>query len=137
VSLKYGILFLLMAVAASTAADVSSEGISRLALSLAAVSFLLVAIAYLGGWPWLLMKRPDGRRPWWAWVPLWPYFGLVWVSFWVVRPVHRHGASTEVSPGVWLSRRLGAREIWLERVPWVAVLDLAAELPRGAPPKLV
>lgn len=135
-SLKYGILFVLMAVVAAMAADVASGPITRLGLSLTAVSFLLVAIAYSFGWPWLLMKRPDGQRPWWAWVPLWPYFGLVWVSFWIMRLVHRRGASTEIAKGVWLSRRLSAREIRSSGVSWIAVLDLAAELPRGSLPEL-
>lgn len=135
-SFKYAILFLLMSVAAVTAAEVRSEPLLRTGLLLAAISFLFVAVAYLRGWPWLLMKRPNGRRPWWAWVLLWPYFGLAWMSFWLVRQLHRRGASTEVAPGLWLSRRLGEREVRSSGIPWVAVLDLAAELPRGAPPEL-
>jgi len=138
-SFKHGILFLLMAGAALAAAGAANGLAGRLGLSLTALSFLIVAIAYCFGWPCLLMKRSDGARPWWAWIALWPYFGLVWVSFWLIRLLHRHGASTEVEPGVWLSRRLSAREIRGIRssgVGLLAVLDLAAELPRGAPREL-
>lgn len=65
--MKYGVLFILMAVVAAWAATTASQLPIRVGLLLTVVSFLVVGVAYSGNWPGLLFKRADGTRAWWAW----------------------------------------------------------------------
>lgn len=91
----------------------------------------LVAVAHLGGWTWLLGKRPrDGRVPWWSLVVLWPWHLLTRGVFHLRRALS----------GETLTDRVGDR--WLlggwphdpaARDPWPAVVDMTCELPRRAP----
>lgn len=128
-SAKYGILFLTMAALAGMAGFGAASLEQRVVFACCGIAALLVGIAYLIGRPGLLFKRDDGSRPWWAWVLLWPYFGLSWTTFWLYRATSRGERSTEIGPGVWLSRRLLADELRGGR-EWAGVVDLTAEFPR-------
>ncbi len=128
--MKYAGIFLLLAGLAAYC-GVLLEGVAaRLLLGWVTASFLVVAASYARARPHLLLKRLDGRRPWWAWLTLWPYYSLAWATWWIYRTVDRRAPSTEIAPGVWLSRRLTNREARASGIVWRSVLDLAAELPR-------
>jgi Dual specificity phosphatase, catalytic domain len=129
---KYSGLFLAMAAIAGYGIAVSESTTAKAAMAWIGASFMIVAAAYALAQPGLLFKRIDGKRPWWAWMLLWPYYVLVWVSLLVFRQVDRRPASTEIVPGVWLSRRLSGSEAESSGVGWKSVLDLAGEFPRTA-----
>jgi protein-tyrosine phosphatase len=129
-SVKYAVSFLLMACMAASAAMMAASALVRIELFFATGSLLVVTTAYALNRPSLLLKRPNGSRGPWAWTLLGPYYGLVGLSFWTYRLINRRDASTEVSPGVWLSRRLTAGEVRKSGIEWAAVVDLAAEFPR-------
>lgn len=136
VSIKFAIQFGLMSAMAMLGAI---GGVSflpwQILLLWVALSFAVVALAYATGRPRLLMKRDDGSQPLIAWFILWPYFLLARLSFLLYRLSSRGRAPMpEVMPGVWFSRRLTKRELRESGVSWSAVLDLAAEFPRMAPP---
>src|SRR5207253_1320926 len=101
----------------------------------AALSFLLVAVAYFGTGPRLLFKRPSGHRHLLAWLVHWPYFALTAFSYRLAL-LSREAAFVQIAPNVFLGRRLSAREA-RGGEGWIAVLDLAAELPETPPLRAV
>ena len=133
-SVAYGIIFTVLAATAALVAVLASEWSLwplRVAGAAAALSLVLVAVAYFGAGPRLLFKRTSGRRHPLAWLVHWPYFALTAFSYRLLRFfARREGAYVEVAPNVFLGCRLTSREARRAEVRgWVAVLDLAAELP--------
>ena len=127
---KYGLLFLMLAACLVRAASIALHPVPRVVLFAAAGALFVVAAAYVGNWPRLLLKRADGRRHWWSWILLWPYYGLVSLTLQLYCLAKRRPAFTEVASDVWLSRRLSARELTSSGIAWVAIVDLAAEFRR-------
>lgn len=127
-SAAYGTVFVVLAAGAALAAARAPWG-ARTAGSAAALSFLLVAVAYFGAGPRLLFKRADGRRLARAWLVHWPYLALTALSYRLAVQLSREPAFVCVAPNVFLGRRLTDREAQRAGAAgWVAVLDLAAEL---------
>jgi protein-tyrosine phosphatase len=123
---RYSATFAVLASAAATGAALADWSPIRLILANTSLAFLALAIAYAGAGSRILGKRPDGRRAWWAYVILWPYFVLNAFAFRLARS-GPGPAVAEVSPNLWFGRRLTAAEARLSPTKWVAVLDLAAE----------
>ena len=136
-SVAYGLVFTTLAAVAALAAVLASGWQLlplRVAGAAAAVSFLLVAAAYFGAGPRLLFQRATGRRFAWAWLVNWPYFALTAFSFRLSLALSREAAFVCVAPNVLLGRRLTTREGKCAAIEgWVAVLDLAAEMPEARP----
>jgi protein-tyrosine phosphatase len=97
----------------------------------AALSFFLLAAAYAGAGPRLLLKRPSGRRSAGVWALFAPYFLLNALSFALYRCVSRELAYAQAAPNVFFGRWLSRREC--ASAPWASVLDLAAELAESPP----
>jgi hypothetical protein len=134
VSAPYGVTFLILAFATAFGTIVADPWPVRVLAGSAALALALLAAAYLGAGPRLLLKRPDGTRPWWSWLLLWPYLLLNVVSFSLFRLVSREAAYTPVAPNLYLGRRLTAREVRAAAgVGWTSVLDLAAEFAEVGP----
>jgi hypothetical protein len=95
----------------------------------AAWSFGLLAAAYAGVGPRLLLKRPTGRRSPLAWLLFAPYLLLNAVTFGLYRLLSREPAYVQVAPNLYFGRRLSAREA--AAAGWVSILDLAGEFPAG------
>src|SRR5438552_2138394 len=95
-----------------------------------ALSFALVGAAYAGLGPGVFGKRPDGRLAWWALVLLGPFLLFTWIVWTFSTRLNGESACDEVVPGLWLGRRLRAREL---PSGVVLVVDLTAEfrVPRG------
>jgi hypothetical protein len=127
-----GFAFAVLAAFAALVAVVAPDWPLRVPAAATTVSFLLVAGAYLGAGPRLLLKRADGRRVAWAWLVHCPYFALTAFSYRVALALTREAAYVRVVPNVFLGRRLTAREA-RHAGRWEAVLDLAAELPEAGP----
>lgn len=127
VSWSYSFIFGVLAVACSffgiTAAG-PTNGFSLVFLY-PGVSFVILAVAYGGGGPKLLSKRPDGGRGWVFRLLLAPYLLLTRFSFLLYKLLGRHSAVCEIIPNLFLGRRLTAKEAG--RFTDTAVLDLAAE----------
>lgn len=136
-SVPYGIIFTVLTALAAFAAVLASEPLLwplRIAGAAAALSFGLVAVAYFGAGPRLLFKRASGRRHPAAWLIHWPYFALTALSYRLAVLFSRESAFVEIAPHVFLGRRLTASEGKCAEIEgWVAVLDLAAELPESRP----
>lgn len=90
-----------------------------------ALSAALLALAYLLRSPGLLGKRRDGTRPAWAWALFGPYLAFTAVVWHLARLTSRESPLDEVAPGIWVGRRVLAREL-PER--FGTVIDLTAEL---------
>lgn len=134
-SVAYGIIFTVLAALAAFAAVLASGWpllLLRIAGTAAALSLLLAAVAYFGAGPRLLFKRASGRRHLAAWALHWPYFALTALAYRLAVLFLREAAFVEVAPNVILGRRLTPREA-RRAEGWVAVLDLAAELPEPRP----
>jgi protein-tyrosine phosphatase len=122
--MKYAIAFGLLAVYCCVEA-VMLGGVGWL-LFWPGVSGALLAAGYAGLGPVVCGKRVDGRLAWWAVLLLFPYFGLTWLAWYVQRLVSREECCNEVAPGLWIGRRVFAREL----PPGIAlVVDLTAEFP--------
>lgn len=104
-----------------------SAGVPGVPLLHAAAAFALLAATYLFGGPGWLLKRADGRRPWWAWIPWGPVFGFNGLSAWLHRAIAGREPHARVTDRLFFGRRLTARE--LGDAGWERVLDLAAEFP--------
>ncbi len=91
-----------------------------------AVSFLLLALAYVAARPSLLGKQPDGRLAWWALLGFAPVLLLLWTIWHLQRWFSREPPCQEVAPGLWLGRRPFAHEVPAD-VRWI--VDLTAEFP--------
>jgi hypothetical protein len=137
-SAGYGLVFAVLAAFSTFVAALASGWQLlplRIAGAAAALSFLLVAVAYLGAGPRLLLKKPTGRRHPLAWLVHWPFFALTSFSYHLSLNLSREAAYVRVAPNVFLGRRLMAHEAknGVGAEGWVAVLDLAAELPEAGP----
>jgi predicted protein tyrosine phosphatase len=131
-SVAYGSVFTVLAATAALAAVLAPEWFLRAPAAAAALSFLLVGAAYFGAGPRLFFKRANGRRVAWAWLVHWPYFALTALSYRFSLVIVREAAYVQVAPNVFLGRRLTAREAGRAE-GWLAVLDLAAEMPEVQP----
>jgi hypothetical protein len=98
-----------------------------------ALALAVVAVAYLGAGPRLLLKRTNGTRSLVSWPILWPYFVLTAFSFWLFRMTNREPAFALVAPNLYLGRRLTAAEVRRGSFGWHAVLDLTAEFAEVVP----
>lgn len=120
--MKYAFGFLLLA-SGCIAVAVQTRGAAWLLLW-PALSFLLVAIGYVGGGPRVLGKRATGRIETNRIALLLPFF-LFTCGIWHARRLFRYGpACHEILPGVWLGRRPLARDL---PAGTSLVVDLTAE----------
>ncbi len=126
-SLKYSLTFLVLALAcvATALATWGSVGGLGVVFLYPAVSSSLLAVAYAGAGPGLLLKRASGRRSVLAWALFGPYFLLNALTLGLYRLASREPACVQVAPNLFFGRRLASREG--AAVGWVGVLDLAAE----------
>ena len=132
-SRKHSLTFLVLAIGCVVSAHAASEiaGGFGVAFLYAAFSFSLLAVAYAGVGPGLLMKQPSGRRSVWGWILFGPYIVLNHIAFGFYRRFSRESASVQVVPNVFFGRRLLARECVAGE--WVGILDLAAEFDEVRP----
>jgi hypothetical protein len=130
VSAAYGTLFVVLGALAALVAVLAGAAVWPVAVASAwaALALAVVAVAYFGAGPRVLLKRATGTWHPVASVALAPYFALVWFSYHVSRAFLREAAFVGVASNVILGRRLTAREARAACDGWVAVLDLAAEL---------
>jgi hypothetical protein len=126
VSLKYSLTFLSLAIAVGGVGLVGGSVWLKALLTYAGLSLTVVAVAYGGVGPSLLLKRSDGQRSPWAWTLLGPYFLLCEASFRLARTLSREPAFAQVTPHLYFGRRLVGQECG--EVAWAGVIDLAAEL---------
>ena len=137
--LKYPLILLALAAAfvAQSWAAWDDSGWPAVFLLYPALSLTLLAAAYAGPGPGLLLKRPSGRRSPLGWLLFGPYLLLGEASLASYRLLSREPAFTRAGPSLFFGRRLSAREG--AAAGWAAVLDLAAELgaasPRPAAPR--
>jgi hypothetical protein len=131
--LKYCLTFLALAAACVVVAlaAVPVVGWAALLVLYPAVSFLLLAAAYGGAGPRLLLKRASGRQSAAGWLLFGPYFLLNAVTFNLYRLLTREPAYVRVAPNLFFGRRLSAREI--RAAAWVGSLDLAGEFAASRP----
>jgi hypothetical protein len=129
--LRYSVTFLVLAAAFVVVAVAAWDSVGWAAIVplYAALSFALLAVAYAGAGPRILLKRPNGRRSAIGWLLLAPYFLLNTLTFGLYRLLSREPAYAEVAPNLFFGRRLSAREA--EAGGWAGVLDLAGEFPAG------
>jgi protein-tyrosine phosphatase len=127
--LRYSLTFLMLAVALVVIALNTWAYTARGAILLfyAATSFALLAVAYAGAGPGILLKRATGRRSVLSWLLFAPYFLLSAATFGLYRLLTREPAYVQVAPNLFFGRRLSASEAGA--IGWVSVLDLAAEFP--------
>ena len=125
--LQYTVAFLVSAVAFVVAALAAWDGVGWAAVVplYAAVSFALLATAYAGAGPRLLLKRASGRRSVLGWLLFAPYFSLNALTFALYRLLSREPAHVQVAPNLSFGRRLSAGEAGA--AGWTSVLDLAGE----------
>jgi hypothetical protein len=133
VSPKYCVTFLALSAAcvAGWAAFRAELGWAALAFLYAGLSFGLLAVAYAGVGPRLLLKRASGRRSVWGWLLFGPYFLLNAATFGVYRRLSREPPFVQVGHNLFFGRRLTAREA--EALGCVHVLDLACEFAEVGP----
>jgi protein-tyrosine phosphatase len=133
VSPVYSVTFVLLSAACAALALATWPVVGWFALVFlhAALSFLLLAVAYAGAGPGVLLKRASGRRPVAAWVLFAPYFLLNAVAFGLYRWRSSQPAFVQVAPNLYFGRRLSAAEAATQ--PWAGVLDLAAEFAESRP----
>ncbi|MCA8935369.1 MAG: dual specificity protein phosphatase family protein [Planctomycetes bacterium] len=98
---------------------------ARMPLAWGALTFLLVAAAYALNRPALFGKRADGRLQVLSSLPLFPYLLLQSATHHLQRLLSSEDAFNEIHDGLFLGRRLTARE--QREVKVLAVLDLTAE----------
>lgn len=129
-SAAYGVAFAVLSALAALVAVLAGADVWPVAAASAwaALALAVVAVAYFGAGPRVLLKRATGTRHPLASVTLAPYFALVWFAYHVSRAFLREAAFVGVAPNLILGRRLTAREARSACTGWVAVLDLAAEL---------
>jgi hypothetical protein len=125
--LQYSITFLVLASACVVMALAAGVGWAAVLPLYAALSFVLLAAAYAGAGPRILLKRANGRRSVLAWLLFAPYFLLNAVTFGLYRLLSREPSYVQVAPNLFFGRRLSAREA--EAAGWVSILDLAGEFP--------
>jgi hypothetical protein len=132
-SLPYAVIFLILALAgvAAGAFAAPTQGWAAFLFHYLAFSFALLAVAYAGVGPRMLLKRSDGRQSPPGWILFGPYFLLNGVLLALQRNLTREPAHVEVVPGLHFGRRLTAREA--ADTAWPSVLDLAAEFAEVLP----
>jgi hypothetical protein len=130
VALHYGVAAVLALVVSLT---VQPGWLRGLCVWLAACA-AAVAWAYGRRRPDFLHKR-DGRFPLWVWLLYGPYLAGYVLTWWAVRWRERHQPPVQsLAPGLWVGRRLSAREAATWLPPGCSVIDLANEL--GETPSL-
>jgi hypothetical protein len=128
VSIRYAVLFLVLAAVALLIAVRIDFWLVRLLAAWWVLDFGLLSAAYGGFGPRLLFKQRNGRRPKWAAFLYAPYFLLNELTFLVYRLTMRQPAYVQIVPNLFLGRRLTSWEARCLRVlRWRAILDLAAE----------
>ena len=129
VPLRYSLTFLVLAAACVVVSLAVWDSVGwALVLPLySALSFGLLAAAYAGAGPRLLLKRATGHRSIFGWLLFAPYFLLNAVTFGLYRLLSRESAYVQVAHNLFFGRRLSAREA--EAEAWVGILDLAGEFP--------
>jgi hypothetical protein len=132
--LRYSLTFLVLAAAFVVVAIAAADSVGWVVVLplYAALSFVLLAAAYAGAGPRLLLKRATGRRSVFAWLLFAPYFLLNALTFGLYRLLSREPAYVQIAPNLFFGRRLTAREA--EAAGWVNILDLAAEFPAALVP---
>jgi hypothetical protein len=125
--LKYGLTFLALSIASVVVGLSAWHTIGWVAAAFlyAAFTFTLLAAAYAGAGPRLLLKRRSGHQSVWGWPLFAPYFVLNTVIFRFYRQFSREPAFAQVAPNLFFGRRLSAQEA--EAARWIGVLDLAGE----------
>jgi protein-tyrosine phosphatase len=125
--LQYGLTFFVLATACIGLAFALWDRIGwGVVLPLyVAFSFGLLAVAYAGAGPRLLLKRTTGHRSMLSWLFFAPYHLLNTLTFGVYRRLSREPVFVQVVPKLYFGRRLSAREA--ASVPCVNILDLASE----------
>jgi hypothetical protein len=100
VSLKYSLTFLALSVTCVLTGLMAWDvfGWGAAAFLYAAFSFVLLAAAYAGAGPGLLLKRPNGQQSAWAWLLFAPYFLLNALTFRLYRLLSREPAFVQVAP---------------------------------------
>lgn len=96
-------------------------------LHYAAVSSLAVGLVYLFSRPTWLLKRLPGSRHRLGWLLFGPFFAANGLTFHLHRLTSRQPHSHEIVPGLFLGRRMTAREAADRQPPPAAVVDLACE----------
>jgi hypothetical protein len=132
----YALVFLVLAAGFAGVAAFAPGYFVRAAFAYSAGSFVLLAVAYAGAGPGMLLKRPDGRRRWFAWVPFGPYFvlnALTFAAYRTGRAGRTASAVAVAAPNVLFGRRLTTAEARLASPGWHGVLDLAAEFAEVRP----
>ncbi len=128
--LAYMLVFLVLATVCIFGGVAVSDivGWPAIIFGYAAVSFLMLSIAYGGAGPELFGKRASGQHSIRSWLLFSPYFLLNAVIFRLHRGMSREPAYAEVVPNLFFGRRLTEREANEARaLGWIAVLDLAPE----------
>lgn len=93
----------------------------------AGAGFLWVALAYILDKPSMLGKRRDGRIAAWSWICLAPYLLFARLGLALHAARRNENPCDEVSPGLWLGRRVNALPGGIG-----LVADLTAEFPEPA-----
>lgn len=127
-NLGYVVIFLALVAQALFWAFQVEHWITRAILINVGVSFGLLAAAYSGAGPALLLKRRDGRLRLIAWLIYWPLFLLNGVSFICFGLVSSERDYDQIVPGLYLGRRLTQREARnAAELAKAAVLDTTSE----------
>lgn len=92
-----------------------------------ALSFFAVSFVYLLNRPTWLLKRLTGTRHWLAWPLFGPFFIANSLTFHLHRLISFQSVSHEIVPGLFLGRRMTAREAVSQQPAPDAVVDLACE----------
>jgi len=129
-SSRYALIFGLLAVVCS-AGGLNSPRIIAPLFVFSAVAFLLVASAYCWRVPALLGKSKSGQIRIRSIASLLPFHVLNHLAFATYCRLDRTSPWQEVIPGLYLGRRLRAREA--SSMPAHQILDLTSEFPEAAP----
>jgi hypothetical protein len=127
-SLSYALIFATFAAASLLAAWQLHAPAGQVVLGWVGLSWLLVAAAYAGLGPRMLLKRRTGALPPLSWLPYGPFLLLSACLLRVRRLTMREAAYHQVVPGLYLGRRLTQDEAArAEELGPAAVLDMTAE----------
>ena len=121
--MKYGICFAFLAIALIVTATLG--GVWQLVLVYPAISFAIVSLGYFGLGPRIFGKSSRGRRKLLSIVLLFPYMLLTLMTWHLIRMLSREPAVNQLSPEIFLSRRLLSPEMPKEVR---SVVDLTCEL---------
>lgn len=124
--MRYGLMFLVLALGSLAAGYQFEMRWVQVLFACFALAFLVVAAAYLGLGPRVFLKSSRGRLHPASWLWLWPFYLLNGLLFNAYHRLYRRAAYTEIIPGLYLGRRLGAGEA--RALGACGVLDLTCEL---------